>query len=113
MDKLIYGVLVLAVLSGIAFYLFKPDPCVEPSDMQVALAQLRCARSLSNSDLHDQICKKLGRADNCDLEESDREVASAFIMEKVNECAKAALSKNNMCIDHVKDVLSESNSSSQ
>ncbi len=97
---LVVGVLVLAVAG---YFVLRPK-CKQPSELMVQMTQLGCAMNLINEDLRVEACRELGREDNCDFVEEDREAIQSLINRKVNACAKEKLEEQNYCSDTVKDL---------
>lgn len=101
--KLLLGAgAVFLILIGLAFLLI--PRCEEPTEMQVLMTQLQCARAIITPDLRVEACRELGREDECEFTEDDRETIMALVSKRVNKCTRDALEAQNLCTGNVKDL---------
>ncbi len=103
MNKLLLLLAGLAVGVGVYFAFFY-EPCKEPSELMIQMTQLGCAMNLITEDLRVEVCKSLGREENCEFAEEDRGAISKIINDKINKCAKEQLEEKNYCTDNIKDL---------
>lgn len=101
-----YGIAFLLIVAVAAIhYFFFYEKCEQPDQMTVALAQLSCAESIDIEAFKAELCKQLYGIESCDLDrEHHLDAAQKLFAAKVNNCALAALKKENKCVDKYEAV---------
>lgn len=98
MRKVVMVVSVL-LLIGLGLVIMVLNRCVEPTEMQVVLTQLRCAQSVNVEAFVQEACNKLHGSAECEFQSEDREAVQRMFLDKVNECTIKTLEENNKCTD--------------
>lgn len=88
--------MILMVLGGVILFM---DHCVHPTEMQVVMIQLQCAKDVNVEEFVREACYALHGSSDCQLEESDREKIGRLFLDKVNACTLATLKEQKMCVD--------------
>ena len=105
--KVIGGVLAVVALLAVGYFAFVYDPCVEPSDVVVATAQLNCTMELFMTDvetLRADFCSYASREANCDIGADDTSLIEEMFIIKLDSCVKSALEADNFCTDKLESI---------
>ncbi len=101
MHKL-YIFVIAALLGALTYMFFYYEPCKEPSELYVALAQLNCTLKITTEDLRAEACDSKGMDPGCVLTEEDKPLVLEIINSKVHACTVNKLKQDNYCTDKVK-----------
>jgi hypothetical protein len=97
MNKLI--VLLLLVVSGCTF---KPD-CKKIDDdvdqLVISVISLKCTIELTQTLTSEEICKDLGRPENCKFIQADKDDILFVIDKRVENCRKEQMRMEGFCVD--------------
>lgn len=104
MNKL-YVVAGLVLVGVLGYFAFTYKSCEQPEEIIVQLTALQCAQSLITPELRVEACQSLGREDNCEFQEEDREHINQLILKKITSCVEKNLESQGMCTDKVKGIL--------
>lgn len=93
----------LLVLGALFFWLAILK-CKEPTELDVAMAQLQCAQSMDLEKIYNSTCTKVTGSPDCELTETDRPALIETFKNEVDTCAKAKLEEKNLCTDNYKGI---------
>lgn len=104
MKKYLIGFLLALAIAVPTMLVVLGSRCKEPTNFEIVMIQLGCARDMDTAAVTAEACQKLHGTPECEFVEADGEALTDIFFQHINSCARKTLKEKNFCEASYKDM---------